>query len=169
MIIDVDSATVAALSVVAVAFLFGVLAAPYGLALELPPVTVALAVFAGTAGFACVMVPAVMDLVPEAAGRRARWALLVAPRVARIWRLAGRTATGARTALLVDRSSAVVQRWGIRPVALLAPVVGRWLVPVAGIALGTDRRRLIGWAVAGCAVWAAVLTAAFDLLLGLFG
>ena len=90
MIFDVDSTTVAALSVVAVAFVFGVLAAPYGLALELPPVTVALAVFAGTAGFACVMVPMVMDLVPDAAGRRARWALMVAPRVARIWRLAGR-------------------------------------------------------------------------------
>jgi hypothetical protein len=111
------------------------------------------------------MVPMVMDLVPDAAGRRARWALMVAPRVARIWRLAGRNATGARTALLVDRSSAVVQRWGIRPVALLAPVVGRWLVPAAGIALGTDRLHLIAWAVAGCAVWAAVLTAAFDLLL----
>ncbi len=162
-----SSIALAALSVVAVSFVFGVLAAPYGLALGLPPSLVAIAVFAGTAGFTVVMVPIVLELVPVEAGRRARWAVLVAPRVARIWRRAGLTARGARAAVLVDRGSLLVDRLGIRGIALLAPVLGRWWVPVAGIALGAERRGLIGWAIAGCAVWAAVLTAAFDLLLAL--
>lgn len=152
-------------SVVVIAFLFGVASAPYGLALGLPPAVVALGVFLGSAGFACVMVPAVLNLVPETAGRRARWVMVLAPRMARIWRRAGTHATGARTAMAVDRATALVDRLGIRGVALLAPLLGRWLVPAAGVALDADRRVLIGWAVAGCAAWAAVLTAAFDLLL----
>lgn len=152
-------------SVVVAAFLFGVASAPYGLALGLPPMVVVLGVFLGSAGFAALMVPVVLDLVPESAGRRARWAMVMAPRLARLWQRSGVRGAGSRTALVVDRTSAVLDRLGIRGVALLAPVLGRWMVPAAGIALGIDRRRLIGWAVLGCAVWAAALTAAFNLLL----
>ncbi len=152
-------------SVVLVAVLFGVAAAPYGLAIGLPPVAVVLGVFAGCAGFACLTVPIVLNLVPEAAGRRARWAMAMAPRLARVWQRAGARAAGARTAVAIDRTSAVLDRLGVPGVALLAPVFGRWMVPAAGVALGGSRRHLLCWAVIGCAVWALVLTVAFDLLI----
>ena len=155
-------------SVVLVAMLFGVAAAPYGLAIGLPPVSVVLGVFAGCAAFACLTVPIVLNLVPEAAGRRARWALAMAPRLARIWQRTGARAAGARTAVVIDRASVVLNRLGVPGVALLAPVLGRWMVPAAGVALGGSRRRLLRWAVAGCAVWALILTMFFDLLIAAF-
>ena len=62
----------------------------------------------------------------------------------------------------------VLDRLGVPGVALLAPVLGRWMVPAAGVALGGSRRHLLCWAVTGCAVWAFVLTVAFDLLIAAF-
>lgn len=155
-------------SVVVVALLFGVVSAPYGLAIGLPAASVAFGVFLGSAGFACLTVPLVLSLVPEATGRRARWAVVMAPRLARVWQRAGSLAAGARTAAVVERTSILLDRLGVRGLALLAPVLGRWLVPAAGVALGGSRRRLLGWAAAGCAVWAITLTVAFDLLIGFF-
>jgi len=51
-----------------------------------------------------------------------------------------------------------------RPAAL-----GRWTVPAAGVRWRVGRGRLIAWGAAGCAAWAAVLTAAFELLLAVLG
>ncbi len=155
-------------SVIVVAMLFGVAAAPYGLALGLPPSSVALGVFLGSAGFACLTVPLVLKLVPEATGRRARLALVIAPRLARMWQRAGARAAGARTAVVVDRTSVLLDRLGVRGVALLSPVLGRWMVPAAGVALGGSRRELLCWAAVGCALWALTLTLAFDLLISAF-
>jgi hypothetical protein len=92
----------------------------------------------------------------------------MAPRLARVWQRAGARAAGARTAVAIDRTSAVLDRLGVPGVALLAPVLGRWMVPAAGGALGGGRRHLLCWAVTGCAVWAFVLTVAFDLLIAAF-
>lgn len=152
-------------SVVVVAFVFGVASAPYGLALDLPPAVVALGVLLGSSGFVVVMVPTVLNLVPESAGRRARLAVVLAPRAARIWQRAGSRVAGARTAVAVDRTSAVLDRLGAPGVGLLAPVLGKWMVPAAGVVLGVDRRRLTAWAVLGCAAWSVSLTLAFELLL----
>lgn len=162
---DVQAAQFA--SVVLVAVLFGVVSAPYGLALDLPPATVAIGVFLGNAAFVAVLVPTVLNLVPAAAGRRARWAMVMAPRLARLWQRAGANAAGAKSAVVVDRASAVLDRLGVPGVALLAPVLGRWMVPAAGVALGGNRRALVGWAILGCAGWSAILTVLFDLLIGL--
>ena len=153
---------------VVVAMLLGVGSAPYGLAIGLPAAAVAFGVFLGSAGFACLTVPLVLSLIPEAAGRRARWALVTAPRLARMWQRAGARAAGARTATVVDRTSVLLDRLGVRGVAFLAPMLGRWLVPAAGVALGGSRRQLLCWAALGCAFWALTLTVAFDMLIAAF-
>jgi hypothetical protein len=57
-----------------------------------------------------------------------------------------------------------VDRLGYRGVAVLAPVLGRWLVPAAGVAFAPPRRDLYRWAVLGCATWAAAFTFGTDLL-----
>ena len=155
-------------SVVVVAMLFGVASTPYGLAIGLPTVAVAFGVFLGSAGFACLTVPLVLSLVPDATGRRARWALTMAPRLARAWQRTGARTAGARTAAVIDRTSVLLDRLGVRGLALLAPVFGRWLVPAAGVALGGRRRQLLCWAAVGCALWALALTVAFDLLIAAF-
>lgn len=155
-------------SVVVMAFLFGVASAPYGLALALHPVVVAIGVFLGSAAFVAIMVPAVLNLVPDANARRARRVILVTPRLARRWQRVGGRIAGGRTAVAIDRTAALVDRLGIPGIAMLSPVLGRWLVPAAGLGLGIGRTRLVGWAVAGCAAWSVGLTTAFGLLVSAF-
>lgn len=151
--------------VVLAAFAFGVVTAPFGLVLGLPPGLVMIGVFLGSAAYVLVSVPVLLDRVPDRLTRQVRRGLLHGPRVARWWtRSRGRRVTGGRTAVLVDRGSAVLDRLGYRGVAVLAPALGRWLVPAAGIALEAPRADLYRWAVLGCATWSVVGTLGTDLL-----
>lgn len=148
------------------AFAFGVLTAPLGLLLGLPPGLVAIGVFLGSAAFLLVSVPVVLDRVPGRLARQVRLGMRHGPRVARWWGRGGGRA-GGRAAVMLDRSSAVVDRLGYRGIAVLAPLLGRWLVPAAGIALDAPRTELYRWAVLGCGTWAVLGTLGTDLLVHL--
>jgi hypothetical protein len=161
-----DSVAVAVLVVVLAAFLFGMVTAPLGLALGLPPPAVAVGVLLGSAAFAVLSVPLVVDRVPSRVTGRVRLGLRHAPRIARWWdRAGGRRIAGGRGTGLVDRGSALLDRLGYRGVAVLAPLLGRWLVPSVAVALDPPRADLYRWAVLGCATWAVVGTLGSDLLI----
>ena len=153
--------------VVLAAFAFGVMTAPLGLLLGLPPGLVALGVFLGSAAFMLVSVPVVLDRMPDRLARQVRRGLRHGPRVARWWGRGGAARAGGRAAVLVDRSSTVVDRLGYCGLAVLAPLLGRWLVPAAGIALDAPRTELYRWAVLGCGTWAVLGTLGTDLLVHL--
>lgn len=153
--------------VVLAAFAFGVATVPLGLALGLGSALVALGVFLGSAAFVLISVPLVVDRVPEPLARQVRRGFLHGPWVARWWRRSGGERAGARAAALVTRGSSVVDRLGFRGIALLAPLLGRWLVPAAGLALDPPRPALYRWALLGCATWAVAGAAGTELLIGL--
>lgn len=154
--------------VVLAAFGFGVATAPLGLVLGLGPGLAAAGVFLGCAAFVFISVPMVADRVPDQLRRQLRRGIAHGPRVARWWRRsAGDRAGGARVAALVARGSSVFDRLGYRGIAVLAPVVGRWLVPAVGIATNAPRSSLYRWAMLGCATWAVVGTVGTDLLIQL--
>lgn len=160
----------AVLTVVLAAFLFGVVTAPLGLALGLPPGAVAFGVLLGSAAFAVLSVPVVADRVPGRVTRQLRLGVRHAPRVARWWDRAGGTRfAGTRTTGVIDHGSALLDRLGYRGVVVLAPLLGRWLVPAAAVALDPPRADLYRWAVLGCATWAVVGTLGSDLLIHAVG
>ncbi|HEY5881035.1 MAG TPA: hypothetical protein VIU11_19140 [Nakamurella sp.] len=152
--------------VVLAAFAFGVVTVPLGLLLGLPPGLVAIGVFLGSAAFVLVSVPVVLDRVPDRLTRQVRLGLRHGPRLTRWWTRGGR-ATGSRAAVLVNRGSAVIDRLGYRGAAVLAPLLGRWLVPAAALALDAPRTELYRWAVLGCVTWAVLGTLGTDLLVHL--
>lgn len=165
----------AVLTVVLAAFLFGVVTAPLGLALGLPPGAVAFGVLAGSAAFAVLSVPVVADRVPGRVTRQVRRGLRHAPRVVRWWdraggtRFAGGRFGGGRSTGLVGQGGALLDRLGYRGVVVLAPLLGRWLVPAAAVALDPPRADLYRWAVLGCATWAVVGTVGSDWLIHALG
>ena len=160
----------AVLTVVLAAFLFGVVTAPLGLALGLPPATVALCVLLGSAAFAVLSVPIVVDRVPGGVARQVRLGLRHAPWIARWWnRAGGNRVAGGRAAGLVEQGSALLDRLGYRGVAVLAPLLGRWLVPAAAVALDPPRADLYRWAALGCATWSVLGTLGTDLLIQAVG
>ena len=159
----VDPAVLAFTLVILAAFTFGVASAPLGLLLGLSPGLVAAGVFLGSAGFVLISGPMVVDRVPDRWARPVRRLLTHGPRVARWWGRRERTA-GRLAVRVVDRSSLVIDRLGYRGLAVLAPVLGRWLVPAAEIALDPPRRDLYRWAVLGCATWSVLVTVGTDAL-----
>jgi hypothetical protein len=164
----VGSAALAVLIVVSAAFLFGVVTVPLGLVLGLPPGLVAIGVFLGSAAFVLVSVPVVVDRVPDRIARPMRRVVRQGPRIARWWdRAGGGRVAGARAAVVIERGSVVLDRLGYRGVAMLAPVLGRWLVPAACVALAAPRTDLYRWALLGCATWAVVGTLGTDVLVHL--
>jgi len=164
----VGSAVFAFTLVVLASFAFGVKTAPLGLLLGLSPGLVAAGVFLGSAAFVLVSVPVVLDRVPDRLARQVLRGLVHGPRVSRwLTRSGGRRPAGVRAVRLMDRGSAVLDRLGYRGLAVLAPLLGRWLVPAAGVALDPPRRDLHRWAVLGCATWAVLWTLGADLLVHL--
>lgn len=68
------------------------------------------------------------------------------------------------------RARRVLERYGVPGLALLGPLVtGIHLATVLAMATGTSRRRVVTWMGASLAVWAAGLTVASALGLGLVG
>lgn len=164
------SLALAVLAVVLAAFVFGVVTAPLGLALGLPPGVVAPAVLLGSAAFAVLSVSLVVDRVPAGVLRRVRLGVWLGPHVARWWdRAGGARIAGGRSTPLVDRGSVLLHRLGHRGVAVLAPLLGRWLVPAAAVALNPPRADLYRWALLGCATWAVAGTLGTDLLIHAVG
>lgn len=163
-----DPGVLAFCAVLLAAFAFGPVTAPLGLLLGLPPVLVMIGVFLGSAAFVLVSVPLVLAQVTDGLVRQVRAGMRHGPRVARWWAVSGRgSRAGAKAAALVDRWSAVLDRLGYRGVAVFAPVLGRWLIPAAAVALDAPRSSLYRWAVLSCGGWAVAGTLATDLLAGL--
>jgi hypothetical protein len=133
-------------------------------------VAVAVGVLVGSAAFTVLSVPLVVDRVPGGVARHVRRGLRHGPRIARWWdRARGDRGPGGRAAALIDQGSALLDRLGYRGVAVLAPLLGRWLVPAAAVALDPPRPDLYRWAVLGCATWAVLGTLGTDLLVQAVG
>jgi len=134
----------ALLAVVIVAFLFGIASAPFGLALGLPPALVALGVFAGCAAFAVTATAVLWRKRDQLVARRPGWVGFAVPVVGGMWRRAGTRVTGPQGTALFDRATSVLDRLGLPRTGLVGPLLGRWTLPIAGVALDVDRRRLLG-------------------------
>lgn len=161
-----DPAVFAFTLVILAAFAFGVVSAPLGLLLGLGPGLVATGVFLGSAGFVLVSAPMLLDRMPDRLARRLRRVWVHGPRVLRWWGRGDRT-SGRLAVRVVEGSTLVIDRLGYRGLAVVAPVLGRWLVPAAGVALDPPRRDLYRWAVLGCATWSVLLTVGSQALVAL--
>lgn len=153
------------LAVVIVAFLFGIASAPFGLALGLPPALVAVGVFTGCGAFAVTTTAALWRKRDQLIARRPGWVGFAVPVVGWIWRRAGTRITGPHATVVIDRATSVIDRLGLRGTGLVGPVLGRWTLPIAGVVLDVDRRRLLGWNLVGAALWSCVLVVGFDQLI----
>jgi hypothetical protein len=153
------------LAVVIVAFLFGMASAPFGLALDLPPAVVAVGVFAGCGAFAGTATAVLWKRRDQLVARRPGWVGIAVPVVGWMWRRAGTRLTGQQGTVVIDRAAAILDRLGVRGTGLVGPVLGRWTLPIAGVALDVDRRRLLGWHLTGVAIWSTVVVVGFDQLI----
>ena len=155
------------LAVVLVAFLFGIASAPLALALGLSPALVAVGVAAGCGGFR------------RHRGRRALAHARPTGRspsgLAGLCRTRGRLdvatgrnpdqGSGEHATVVIDRATSILDRLGLPGTGLVGPPLGRWTLPIAGVALDVDRRRLLAWHLAGVATWSTVLVVGFDQLI----
>jgi Ca2+/H+ antiporter, TMEM165/GDT1 family len=68
------------------------------------------------------------------------------------------------------RARRIAERWGVPGLALIAPLVtGSHIGAMAALGLGAHRTRVLGWMIAGLAVWTVVTTLAAVLGLELLG
>ncbi len=158
--------------VVLATFALGIVAAPLGLALGLSPLLVWLATVVGGGCFVLVAVASLARARERVQARvtdRAGILVPVAvPVVGWLWRRVGGRIAGPETIATVDRATALVDRLGPHGAGLLGPLLGRWTLPLAGVALGADRPRLVAWLLAGVALWSAALVGVSELLIGAF-
>jgi hypothetical protein len=155
--------------VVLATFALGIVAAPLGLALGLSPVLVWFAAVLGGGCFVLVATAVLGRIVARVADRAGVVVPIAVPVIGWLWRRIGRRVVGPETVAAVGRATALVDRLGPHGAGLLGPLLGRWTMPLAGVALRAHRVPLVSWLLAGVALWAAVLVGASQLVIGALG
>ncbi|MEU9853276.1 hypothetical protein [Streptomyces sp. NPDC047974] len=144
-------------------FTLGTPAVPFGLSISLTPPLALIAVLIGAAG-------CLLSAVFASGWLRARWlvrrsrrrpATAGSPPGNRRNRLDG--PTGRRARRMVDR-------YGVIGFGIIGPALfGTWGSALLGTALGLPRWRLIGWLMAGVALWSTVMLLASEALIDALG
>jgi hypothetical protein len=132
-------------STFALAFFYFIGAIPAGAALGLPPFVAAVIAWAS---YSCGVALVALGGAPLRSSLVKRFKLSLEPDPKRLfWR--------------------VWARYGVPGLALLAPVtIGSQVGALIGLALGTPPLQLIGWMMAGAAVWSAAIALVIALGLG---